>query len=94
MTEDKLCFEEEVLEICREAVKQVSEEDREITMDTELSARDGIDSLAFMNMIIALEIRFDVALDEYLTELKDAERIRDLISAMRKLTDRSEKRME
>lgn len=94
MTEDKLCFEEEVLEICREAVRQVSAEDREITMDTELSARDGIDSLAFMNMIISLEIRFDVVLDEYLTELKDAERIRDLISAMRKLTDRSEKRME
>lgn len=94
MTEDKLCFEEEVLEICREAVRQVSAEDREITMDTELSARDGIDSLAFMNMIISLEIRFDVVLDEYLTELKDAERIRDLILAMRKLTDRSEKRME
>lgn len=79
MTEDKLCFEEEVLEICREAVKQVSEEDREITMDTELSARDGIDSLAFMNIIIALEIRYDVVLDEYLSELKEAEHIRDLI---------------
>ena len=34
MTEDKLCFEEEVLEICREAVRQVSAEDSEITMDT------------------------------------------------------------
>ncbi len=79
MTEDKLCFEEEVLEICREAVKQVSEEDREITMDTELSAKGGIDSLAFMNIIIALEIRYDVVLDEYLSELKEAEHIRDLI---------------
>lgn len=85
MTEDKLCFEEEVLEICREAVKQVSEEDREITMDTELSARDGIDSLAFMNIIIALEIRFDVALDEYLAELKEVERIRDLIYRLKQV---------
>ncbi len=85
MTEDKLCFEEEVLEICREAVKQVSEEDREITMDTELSARDGIDSLAFMNIIIALEIRFDVVLDEYLAELKEVERIRDLIYRLKQV---------
>ncbi len=64
MTEDKKSFEEEVLEICREAVRQVSAEDREITMDTELSAKGGIDSLAFMNIIIALEIRYDVVLDE------------------------------
>ena len=54
-------------------------EDREITMDTELSAKGGIDSLAFMNIIIALEIRYDVVLDEYLSELKEAEHIRDLI---------------
>ena len=79
MTEDKKSFEEEVLEICREAVRQVSAEDREITMDTELSAKGGIDSLAFMNIIIALEIRYDVVLDEYLSELKEAEHIRDLI---------------
>ena len=79
MTEDKKSFEEEVLEICREAVRQVSAEDREITMDTELSAKGGIDSLAFMNVIIALEIRYDVVLDEYLSELKEAEHIRDLI---------------
>lgn len=85
MTEDKLGFEEEVLEICREAVRQVSAEDREITMNTELSARDGIDSLAFMNMIIALEIRFDVVLDEHLAELKEAERIRDLIYRLNKI---------
>ena len=79
MTEDKKSFEEEVLEICREAVRQVSAEDREITMDTELSAKGGIDSLAFMNIIIALEIRYDVVLDECLSELKEAEHIRDLI---------------
>ena len=79
MTEDKKSLEEEVLEICREAVRQVSAEDREITMDTELSAKGGIDSLAFMNIIIALEIRYDVVLDEYLSELKEAEHIRDLI---------------
>ena len=79
MTEDKKSFEEEVLEICREAVRQVSAEDREITMDTELTAKGGIDSLAFMNIIIALEIRYDVVLDEYLSELKEAEHIRDLI---------------
>ena len=79
MTEDKKSFEEEVLEICREAVRQVSAEDREITMDTELSAKGGIDSLAFMNIIIALEIRYDVVLDEYMSELKEAEHIRDLI---------------
>lgn len=79
MTEDKKSFEEEVLEICREAVRQVSAEDREITMDMELSAKGGIDSLAFMNIIIALEIRYDVVLDEYLSELKEAEHIRDLI---------------
>ena len=79
MTEEKKSFEEEVLEIGREAVRQVSAEDREITMDTELSAKGGIDSLAFMNIIIALEIRYDVVLDEYLSELKEAEHIRDLI---------------
>lgn len=85
MTEDKKSFEEEVLEICREAVRQVSAEDREITMDTELSAKGGIDSLAFMNIIIALEIRYDVVLDEYLSELKEAKHIRDLIYRLKQV---------
>lgn len=85
MTEDKITLEEEILEICREAVRQVSTEDREITMDTEMSAKDGIDSLAFMNIIIALEIRFDVVLDEKLAALKEAENIRGFIKQLKQI---------
>ncbi|MCI8668752.1 MAG: hypothetical protein HFI34_04405 [Lachnospiraceae bacterium] len=85
MTEDKIILEEEILEICREAVRQVSAEDREFTMDTELSAKDGIDSLAFMNIIIALEIRFDVVLDERLAALKEAKNIRELIEQLKQI---------
>lgn len=85
MTEDKITLEEEILEICREAVRQVSTEDREITMDTEMSAKDGIDSLAFMNIIIALEIRFDVVLDEKLAALKEAENIREFIKQLKQI---------
>lgn len=85
MTEDKITLEEEILEICREAVRQVSTEDREITMDTEMSAKDGIDSLAFMNIIIALEIRFDVVLDEKLAALKEVENIREFIKQLKQI---------
>lgn len=76
---------EEMLDICREAVRQVSEEDRILNMETELTAEGGIDSLAFMNIIIALEERFDIELDEELIKLKESKNIEDFVKQFQQI---------
>ena len=62
-------LEQTLLQLCQEAIEQVSDESIIVTMETELNAEVGIDSLAFMNIIIAWEEALGKELDDLLGEL-------------------------
>lgn len=81
--DEKLYLEEDILEICREAITQVSDNNKEITLQTEITTEEGIDSLALMNIIIALEEQFNIVLDDKLIEIRDAKRVLDLVNIVK-----------
>ena len=81
--DEKLYLEEDILEICREAITQVSDNNKEITLRTEITTEEGIDSLALMNIIIALEEQFNIVLDDKLIEIRDAKRVLDLVNIVK-----------
>lgn len=72
-------MEQRLLERCREAVSQVAGHPVEISMDTPLSQEAEIDSLAFMNIIIAWEICLEQELDDRLLELRKARTVGEAI---------------
>jgi acyl carrier protein len=72
-------LEQTLLQLCQEAIEQVSDESIVVTMETELNVEAGIDSLAFMNIIIAWEEALGKELDELLGELHAAQTVGEAI---------------
>lgn len=72
-------LEQTLLQVCIEAVNQVVDEELDITLETELNAEAGIDSLAFMNIIIAWEEVLGKELDDLLGELHVAKTVGEAI---------------
>jgi acyl carrier protein len=72
-------LEQTLLQLCQEAIEQVSDESIVVTMETELNAEAGIDSLAFMNIIIAWEEALGKELDDLLGELHAAKTVGEAI---------------
>lgn len=75
-------MEETLLLACKEAVRQVAEQEVDITLETELEPKAGIDSLAFMNIIIAWEECLEMELDDKLGELRKAKTVGEAISML------------
>lgn len=72
-------LEQTLLQLCQEAIEQVSDESIIVTMETELNAEAGIDSLAFMNIIIAWEEALGKELDDLLGALHTAKTVGEAI---------------
>ena len=72
-------LEQTLLQLCQEAIEQVSDESIVVTMETELNAEAGIDSLAFMNIIIAWEEALGKELDDLLGALHTAKTVGEAI---------------
>lgn len=78
--------EEEILEICRNNV-DTFEEEFEITMETEINTENGFDSLAIMNIIVEIEEKYSLVLDDYIIKINEAKYVRDILIIINRALD-------
>ncbi|MCI8669051.1 MAG: acyl carrier protein [Lachnospiraceae bacterium] len=74
-------IKETVIMCCREIIEK-SRGNIEVDMDTAISRDKGIDSLGIVNLVLELEDKFGVELDNYLADIRKCETIRDLVDVM------------
>lgn len=74
-------MEEEILKICEENVVD-KETEKHLTIESEISKENGLDSLALMNIIINLESQYDIDLDDYIVEISKARTVGDIIKCV------------
>lgn len=82
-------MEKEIFELCIEAIKQISNINNEITINTELIPENGIDSLVLMNMVIANEEAFGIILDDRLEDIRNAKYLSEFIKIIKEECEKS-----
>ena len=78
-------IEKEIVKICEEVVYELDGIQHNYTDSTEVNTDNGIDSLALMNILIEIEKRFGINLDEVMLEICEAKRIADIIKCVEKM---------
>lgn len=74
-------MKETVIICCKEIIEK-SKGNIEVDMDTVISRDTGIDSLGIVNLVLELEDKFGVELDNYLADIRKCETVRDLVDVM------------
>ncbi|WP_207476996.1 acyl carrier protein [Arenibaculum pallidiluteum] len=76
----------QVAEIIVEMISSLPQAPREVSLDTNIARDLGLDSLAVMNFVMAIEDRFDVSVP--MDKLAEVETIRDLADVITDLKGR------
>lgn len=76
-------IKETILECCRSIIKE-NKGECIVTESTLISRENGIDSLGMVTLVIDIEERLDIDLDEYLSEIRRVKMISELIEIVTK----------
>lgn len=77
---------ESVLECCR-AVIEENKKDINVDESTLISRENGIDSLGMVTLVIDIEEKFDIDLDEHLSDIRKCKTIGELIEIVAKVVN-------
>lgn len=75
--------EEAVLEAHNELLDELGKNERS-TPDAKMSRGLGIDSLGIVTLILSVEEKLDITLDEYLADIRSSYYVRDFIEIVEK----------
>lgn len=81
-------MDKNVFEIICECYKNVLEEagiQKEITSETPVMGENGLDSMDIVNLIIEMEEHFNLDLDQYLLEIRNAKDIAQLVKIVEEI---------
>ena len=82
-------IEIEILDIIKNKI------DNEISISEEISVENGFDSLTLMEIIVELEDKFDILLDDYILKINEAENVENIISIIKEVIEnKSNKEIE
>lgn len=74
-------FENIVIKCCQEVVSE-NHSDIEVDMDICLTNELGFDSLGIVSLVLLLEEKLEMDLDEYLMEIRNSNNVAQLIQAI------------
>lgn len=74
-------IKESVLECCK-AVIEENKKEIIVNESTSISRENGIDSLGMVTLVIDMEEKFDIDLDEYLSDIRKCKTIGQLIEVI------------
>ena len=72
-------MEQEIIKICEQLAEETDSIKHNYDRNTKLSIENGIDSLVFMNILIRLEQKYGISIDEHIEEVAKAETIGDIV---------------
>lgn len=78
---------DEVVKRCYQKVLDDSEIKTAIDLNMRMTRENGIDSLGMVTLILYIEEELGIELDYYLSEIRNAECLRDLINIVKKTQD-------
>lgn len=78
-----------VLECCEAVIKE-NKKDIAVNEDTLISRENGIDSLGMVTLVIDMEEKFDIDLDEYLSDIRKCKTIGELAEIVAKVVESKE----
>ena len=82
-------IEIEILDIIKNKI------DNEISISEEISVENGFDSLTLMEIIVEIEDKFDILLDDYILRINEAENVENIISIIKEVIEnKSNKEIE
>lgn len=82
-------IKEGVLECCEAVIKE-NKKDIAVNEDTLISRENGIDSLGMVTLVIDMEEKFDIDLDEYLSDIRKCKTIGELAEIVAKVVESKE----
>lgn len=79
-------IKEGVLECCQAVIKE-NKKDVIVSEDTLISRENGIDSLGMVTLVIDMEEKFNIDLDEYLSGIRKCKTIGELVEIVAKVVE-------
>ncbi|MBQ3665173.1 MAG: hypothetical protein II919_03615 [Lachnospiraceae bacterium] len=77
-------IEKIVIESCQEVIREKNK-DIQVDANTKISRDSGIDSLGIVSLVILLEEKLNIDLDDYLVEIRECEDVQGLIDVISKI---------